>query len=131
MTVDEVESFSRDFEHLKLEPFHILTFEALVRKLHLTVAGRLWHLVVVEAKLLDHLSAVRDLVLLGRGELWHDVMAQGRNLMLQTPSARAQDSLRELTLGLDPRSTKLRLSVTLESFNVKQFDNLVGDFHSC
>ena len=139
-TDEEITGFEADFEALKGAPsFHLLSFEALVRRLHKTVAGRLWHLVVVEASLLDHLAAVRDLVLLGRGELWHEFTVRSRELMRHPPTMRSEAALRDGPLAAARRScgleadsseqalsSRLRVGIALESFACRQFDALVG-----
>jgi len=160
LTLKEVAGFAEEFDRLKLAPaFHLNGLEALVRRMQTVVAQRLWHLVVVEARLVDHLQAVRDLVLLGRGELWHEFIVSGRSLMQQAPTTRSEDTLRDgpfalakQSCGLDddgggggsPGSpcssgrnisrvcaSRLRLSLDLDSFACRSFDSLVScaDIH--
>jgi len=137
----EVASFTREFEMLKrAETFHLLRFEALVRRLHTVITSRLWYLVVIEAKLLEHLQAVRDLVLLGRGELWHDFIVRSRDLMRHLPTTRSEDALRDGPLAAAQRNcgqesegsesgrsfmSRLRVILALESFVCRQFDTVV------
>jgi len=135
----EVSEFSAAFERLKgAEIFHLLSFEALIRSLHAAVAGRLWDLVVVRAKLCDHLQAVRDLVLLGKGELWHELVLQGQDLMRQPPNYRSEDALRDGPLaaakrqcGLEVEGSqagRLHVSLALESFVARHFDASLAGF---
>ena len=137
LSAAEISEFSAAFERLKgAEVFHLLSFEALIRSLHAAVAGRLWDLVVVRAKLCDHLQAVRDLVLLGKGELWHELVLQGRDLMRQPPNYRSDDALRDGPLaaakrqcglereveGSHSHAGRLHVSLALESFIARHFD---------
>ena len=88
-------SFEKALEALKAAShFHLLSFEALVKSLHATVAERLWRLIMEEADLVKHLRAVRDLVLMGHGALWREIIVQGRDLMRHPPTTRSEESLR-------------------------------------
>ena len=137
LTDEEVASFEKALEALKAAShFHLLSFEALVKSLHATVAERLWRLIMEEADLVKHLRAVRDLVLMGHGALWHEIIVQGRDLMRHPPTTRSEESLRTGPLaaarrrcGMDEdhhAAARLRVVLALESFSCRHFDTLVG-----
>jgi hypothetical protein len=137
LTDEEISAFVASFTALKAAPhFHLLSFEALVKQLHTTVAERLWRLVMVEAKLVQHLRAVRDLVLMGHGALWHELIVQGRDLMRHPPTTRSEEAMRNGPLasarrqcGMDEdhhAAGRLRVVLALESFECRHFDTLVG-----
>lgn len=57
------------------------------------MANRLWHLVVIKADLLTHLSSIKDYFLLANGEFYHTFLEEARPTLILPPTSSAEYDL--------------------------------------
>jgi hypothetical protein len=57
------------------------------------VASRLWHLVLVKAKLQEDLKALKSYFLLSKGEFFHTFLEEARDMMTLAPKSTAEFDL--------------------------------------
>jgi gamma-tubulin complex component 4 len=55
---------------------------AFVRTCRTQVASRLWQLVVVDSRLVDHLAALKDYLLLAKGDFYQSFLSDAAKLLM-------------------------------------------------
>jgi len=89
MPTSDVESFTQQLERVRQDPKnknHVTSFEVAVGKIRKTVAQRLWHLIVIEAKLPTTLQKLKDYFLLAKGGFYEEFVHEARQIMVLPPN---------------------------------------------
>jgi gamma-tubulin complex component 4 len=133
---EDIQAFKMEIYALKTAPtFHHLSVECAIERMRATIARRLWHLVVVQSKLLDHLSAIKSYMLLARGEFFLTFIELSLPMLSQLPSQRAEIDLhhgpwtqaaRICGVEDDPNYRRLRLRLHRPCFDFRSFGNTQG-----
>jgi len=99
------------------------------------VASRLWHLVVVKADLMEHLTSIKDYFLLAKGEFYQTFLEEARQIMSLPPQNSAeydlnigplQQTIIKLGLEDDMHLRKFKLKLRSFSFNFNNFSTRMG-----
>lgn len=92
----EIEAFAEKLEELKsARTFHLLSFETALDRIRAVIERHLWNLVVVEARLPDHLRAARDYFLMARGELFQMFVESSRDMMRDAVKGHAEADIND------------------------------------
>ena len=136
---EELESYSEAIAKLqKIPEFNIILFSRVIEVIRESIAGRLLHLVVVKASLLDHLRAIKDYFLLSKGEFYQTFLEEARSIMTLPPQSSSefdlnigplQQTIVKLGLEDDPYLKHFKLKLRSFQFIFNNFSTLSGLFY--
>ena len=76
-----------------MEEFNVMLFSKVIEDIRESIAGRLLHLVVYKASLLEHLKAAKDYFMLSKGEFYHLFLEEARPLLNLPPQSTSESDL--------------------------------------